>query len=307
MLVMTAWYLRLAGCVSMLLAAITLLTRIFAPPTHEVSFMRSGSRQSGIAIMDTNRHVVATFIRDPLIGRQTDLTWSPDSSTIVFRAVTNITIDLYATDIRGQQIRQVTGTGKNNHSPSFSPDGHWLAFTSERDGNPEIYVTNTSCLNDESRCKDSDAHRLTSNTFTDDQAAWSPDSKHIVFQSNRDGDFEIYTMKADGSQQTRLTNNPQRDLMPDWSPDGQNIVFVSERDINNELYMMKADGTNTHRLTTTPEFEFSPQWSPDGQQILFQRTVQGSDFETYMMDADGSHAQRLTTVQMFLQNPAWRQ
>ncbi|MEP6985169.1 MAG: hypothetical protein ABI970_06215, partial [Chloroflexota bacterium] len=66
-------------------------------------------------------------------------------------------------------------------------------------------------------------------------------------------------------------------------------------------------GTNTHRLTTTPEFEFSPQWSADGRQILFQRTVQGSDFETYMMDADGSHVQRLTTVQMFLQNPAWRQ
>jgi len=275
-------------------------------PTREVTFIRSNSEHSGISIMDTNRHLIAQYMHQSLIGRQTDVAWSPDFTTIVFRAVRNITIDLYAMDIRTEQPRQLTGTGKNNHSPAFSPDGRWLAFTSERDANPEIYVTSIACLYSTSRCKDSDAHRLTNNTFTDDQAAWSRDNNHIVFQSNRDGNFEIYSMNIDGSQQTRLTNNLGRDLMPSWSSDGSRIAFISERDINAELYIMNADGRNQRRLTTTPEFEFSPQWSPDGLQILFQRIVPGSDFETYVMDVDGGHVQRLTTVRMFLQNPAWR-
>ncbi len=284
---------------------VILLARILTIPTHEISFFSSNAERPGIFIMDIQRHVVARTIRQSLIGRQTDVTWSPDSTTLVFRVVQNITIDLYATNLGENVFRQITGTGKNNHSPAFSPDGHWLAYTSERDGNPEIYITHTACLH-ASRCQDSEAQRLTDNTFADDQAAWSPDSKHLLFQSNRNGNFEIYTMNVDGSDQTRLTDNPARDLQPNWSPDGQHIAFISERDINAELYIMNVDGTDQRRLTITPEYEFTPQWSPDGLQILFQRTVRGSDFETYIMDADGSHLQRLTTVQMFLQNPAWR-
>ncbi len=306
MLVMTGWYFRLTRLVMLLLIIVMLLTRVLMIPTREVTFISSNAERPGISIMDINRHIFVRYIRESLIGRQTDATWSPDYNTIVFRAVQNITIDLYATNIGDKQIRQITGTGKNNHSPAFSPDGHWLAYTSEHDGNPEIYVTDTSCLHSASRCKDSDAKRLTDNVYTDDQAAWSPDSNHIVFQSNRDGNFEIYSMRLDGSQQIRLTDNASRDLQPNWSPDGDTIAFISERDINAELYTMDVDGSNQRRLTTTSEYEFTPQWSPGGLQILFQRTVRGSDFETYVMDADGGHLQRLTTVQMFLQNPTWR-
>ncbi len=306
MLIMTGLCVRLTVLGMLLLTVAISFTRVFRVATREVIFIRSNSEHPGISIMDINRHLLVQYMHQSLIGRQTDVAWSPDFTTIVFRAVRNITIDLYALDIRSQSPRQLTGTGKNNHSPAFSPDGHWLAFTSERDGNPEIYVTRIACLYAASRCKDSDAHRLTNNGFTDDQAAWSPDSNHIVFQSNRDGDFEIYSMNVDGSQQTRLTNNPRRDLQPNWSSDGHTIAFISERDINAELYMMNTDGRNQRRLTTTPEFEFSPQWSPDGLQILFQRIIPGSDFETFVMNADGSHVQRLTTVRMFLQNPVWR-
>lgn len=305
MLALTNWYVRMAFVVTMIVMVISLAVRACFIPTHAVSFMSSSAKRQGVFLMDINRKVITPYLRKAIIGRQTDMTWSPDFSTIVFRAVQNITIDLYATDSRGQQRQQITGTGKNNHSPVFSPDGQWLAFTSERDGNPEIYVMNTSCLHTKIRCKDADAIRLTNNAFVDDQAAWSPDSNHIVFQSNRDGDFEIYSMNSDGSHPTRLTYNPRRDLQPNWSPDGSTIAFISERDINAELYLMNVDGSHPRRMTTTPEFEFTPQWSPDGKQLLFQRIAAGSDFETYVMDANGQHIQRLTTVKMFLQNPVW--
>ncbi len=71
---------------------------------------------------------------------------------------------------------------------------------------------------------------------------------YIAFTSDRDGNNEIYVMKADGSEQTRLTNNPASDLYPAWSPDGTRIAFVSDRDGNYEIYVMKADGNVQTRL-----------------------------------------------------------
>ena len=67
----------------------------------------------------------------------------------------------------------------------------------------------------------------------------------VAFESNRDGNFEIYRMTQSGASQTRLTNNSAADEHPKWSPDGKKIAFDSTRDGNLEIYTMKADGTNT--------------------------------------------------------------
>ncbi|MCA0458375.1 MAG: hypothetical protein LCI00_30710 [Chloroflexi bacterium] len=306
MLVITGWYCKFIVVICTVQIGLMMAAQSSAQPTHQITFIGSGRERYGVYIMDMSRRVIAPYVRESVIGRQTDSTWSPDFNTLVFRAVQNITIDLYAIDLGSDQYRQITGTGKNNHSPTFSPDGQWLAFTSERDGNPEIYVISASCILPDARCRDDAARRLTDHPKADDQAAWSPDSQQLAFQSNRDGDFEIYTMNRDGSNQSRLTHSPRNDLLPNWSPDGQQIAFASERDINAELYVMQTDGSDPRRLTQTRAYEFTPQWSPDGRYILFQRAVPGSDFETYVIHADGSGEQRLTTVRMFLQNPVWR-
>ena len=85
----------------------------------------------------------------------------------------------------------------------------------------------------------------------------------IAFESSRDGNFEIYVMNADGSNQTRLTNNPARDTEPRWSPDGTTIAFVTDRDGNPEIYVMDADGSNEINLTNNPGlFDLGPSWQP---------------------------------------------
>ena len=77
----------------------------------------------------------------------------------------------------------------------------------------------------------------------------------IAFVSQRDGNDEIYTMNADGSNVQRLTSDPigspNSDLSPTWSPDGTRIAFVSNRDGNYEIYVMNADGSNQQRLTSS--------------------------------------------------------
>jgi Tol biopolymer transport system component len=128
---------------------------------------------------------------------------------------------------------------------------------------------------------------------------WSPDGTKVVFHSIRDGNYEVYVMNADGSNQTRLTNNPAPswspgNWFPAWSPDGTKIAFCSARDGNDEIYIMNADGSNQTRLTNNPADDNYPSWSPDATKIAFTSDRDGIS-EIYVMDADGSNPNRFTT------------
>ncbi|MBI1927063.1 PD40 domain-containing protein [Candidatus Poribacteria bacterium] len=84
----------------------------------------------------------------------------------------------------------------------------------------------------------------------------------IAFVSNRDGNYEIYVMNANGSNPINLTRHPAKDMTPSWSPDGTKIAFASDRGGNFEIYMMNADGSNLVNLTNHPKLDAGPSWSP---------------------------------------------
>jgi len=116
----------------------------------------------------------------------------------------------------------------------------------------------------------------------------------IAYASDQDGDFDIWVMNADGSDQRRLTDNNAMDHSPAWSPDGRQIVFMSNRDGNDEVYVMNADGSNVRRLTQTSDASESfPAWSPNGKQISFDSDRSG-DWDIYVMASDGADPRRLT-------------
>lgn len=98
----------------------------------------------------------------------------------------------------------------------------------------------------------------------------------IAFVSSRDGNPEIYTVNADGTNLTRLTNDPAVDEEPAWSPDGKRIAFVSNRSDNSELYVMNTDGSGAVRLTFSGVFTENPSWSPDGTKIAYSTVTNGS-------------------------------
>ncbi len=160
-----------------------------------------------------------------------------------------------------------------------------IAFTSNREGNNEIYVMN-----------ETNVTRLTYNASSDINPEWHPNGSKIAFSSNRDGDYEIYVMDADGTNITQLTNNTDgiEDGSQCWSPDGSKIAFCSDRDGNYEIYVMDADGTNVTRLTyndTTQER--TPHWSPDGSKIAFSSN-RDIFWNIYVMNADGTDQEQLT-------------
>jgi formylglycine-generating enzyme required for sulfatase activity len=167
-----------------------------------------------------------------------------------------------------------------------------IAFTSERDGEGDIYIMNAD---------GGDQRRLTDDPAYDGWPTWSPDGAQIAFTSDRNGNPDIYVMDADGSNVRQLTHHSANDIWPEWSLDDTRIAFVSRRDGNFEIYVVNADGTNLQRLTNTPSHEDFPAWSPDGTRIIFSR-IEGND-GTYVMNADGSDERQLMDFEVF--EPAW--
>ena len=112
---------------------------------------------------------------------------------------------------------RLTENFTDDHRPMWSPDGTKIAFSSNRDGNYEIYLMNAD---------GAQVVNLTKNGFTDSEPSWSPDGNYILFVSNRDRNDEIYRMKADGTEVVRLTKNPK----DDWNPAG------SQKEISREKF-----------------------------------------------------------------------
>jgi serine/threonine-protein kinase len=161
-----------------------------------------------------------------------------------------------------------------NYSPSFSPDGSWIVFASDRSGDFEIYELGA----------DGQTRQLTNSPADDVTPSYSPDGNRIVFASDRSGDFEIYELGADG-QTRRLTNSPADDVTPSYSPDGSRIVFASDRDGDFEIYELGADG-QARQLTNDPAYDGMPSYFPDGSRIVFASNRSGN-LEIYELGADG--------------------
>ena len=95
----------------------------------------------------------------------------------------------------------------------------------------------------------------------------------FAFASNRDGDFDVYTMRPDRTNLVQVTNGAGDDVAPLWSPDGRQIAFSSNRDGDANIYLINADGTAEMRLTSAPGDEILGAWSPDGSQIAYTNGV----------------------------------
>jgi len=167
----------------------------------------------------------------------------------------------------------------------------------------------------------SDLRRLTDYGVYTAEAVVSPDGRHVVFTSLKDGDLDIYTMDIDGTNVRRLTNTPGYDGGPWWSPDGTKIVYrawhpvdtalagyrelLTERLVRPnrmELWMMNADGSGQHQVTRLGGANFGPSWTPDGRRLIFSsnyRQPRSGNFDLFLVNPDGSGLEQVTTHTSF--------
>lgn len=145
-------------------------------------------------------------------------------------------------------------------------------------------------------------------TVLNEGSAWSlvpsisPDSTRIAFTSDADGNYEIYTMAADGSdvRQLTFTDPPLQHVGPKYSPDGSSLLYASDVDEADpanfqDLWVMPAEGGSATRITTGLNNRESRSWSPDGSQIVTHTIVDGIG-QLVVMDADGSNQRQITQI-----------
>ncbi|MEQ1829261.1 MAG: hypothetical protein ABL921_25075 [Pirellula sp.] len=135
-------------------------------------------------------------------------------------------------------------------------------------------------------------------TRAQEKSEWQPKSSDLLFSSTRDGNSEVYLLRAGQKEWVNLSNHPASDNWPVWSPDGERIAFQSNRNGNLDVWIMKADGTEQIQLTNDAEPDYIPSWSPDGRTILFtswriEKLDEKRAPHVYAMNADGSNQRRL--------------
>jgi len=128
----------------------------------------------------------------------------------------------------------------------------------------------------------------------------------ITFRTNRHGNYEIYTMNDDGSNQTRVTNTTVNHMGYLWAPNGQKIAVVPEQDGTNwwDILVMNPDGSNRLNLTLDVKFSLHFGWSADSSKIAFESDRDGP-FALWTVNADGSSMTRLINTFGAERSPAW--
>jgi len=129
-------------------------------------------------------------------------------------------------------------------------------------------------------------------TLTNSGLNWnprfSPDGTKIAFASNRDGDWELYVMNANGSNETRITNRAGEDSMPAWSPDGSTLYYMYSTDTDIKIWRINPDGTNASEVSTGTGYDAYPMANTAGTKIVFARNIVLNQ-QIYTMDTDGSN------------------
>lgn len=157
-----------------------------------------------------------------------------------------------------------------------------------------VFLFQVACTDQKIKSIEPRTVRLTSDPGEDRSPSWSPDGSRILFSSDRNGDYEIYSITGDGTGLTRITDNPGLDDSPAWGPSGTQFVFQSERNGTKGLWTAAWPGGKLQLLLEDPSPELLPDWSPDGRWIAFTSERDGNP-ELYRVEVSSGRTERLTT------------
>lgn len=235
----------------------------WSPDGQWIAFRRgpNASQRLGVWRMDLygDRQQLLTE-GDPAVPTQnaTQPAWTPDGRGLLFRATLPPfpDSDVWSMDSDGNSRHLVFHVPGEQLYPSYSPYMRRIAFTTP--------VTPTDRAIFTMAADGSDLIRTFDVVGAYDSAPnWSPDGSQIAFESDQDGDMEVFVMNADGTDIRQLTQNTRHDEGPVWAPDGRRITYTSGvDDLNGDIWVMDADGTDQMQLTATPGRDESPDWQP---------------------------------------------
>jgi Tol biopolymer transport system component len=220
--------------------------------------------------------------------------YSPDMRTIAYTSTKddhrNVEYnqklrDIYTLDLISQVETNLTTNSSNDWKPRYDRSTNYIVFVSERSDLRDVEITE---LYSHIYIMEGDGSfqlQLTKVDANDGGPVLNGgETGTIYFDSNRNGSYDIFRMKADGSDVKQLTYDSNiNNVAPDLSADGTKIAFFSDRDGNYEIYTMNENGDNIQRVTSNPADDVNPVFSPDGTKILFHSDRLGN-FDLFEAD-----------------------
>lgn len=236
-----------------------------------------------------------------------DAEWSPDGTRVAAEVIMNGQADIFVLDLETRVPMQLTDSPESDTSPTWSPDGSFIAFASRRwgdfTGRSEIAMIpsiggNVIRLTHDGCFQDGDPTWIPDGSAVASLPVWTvpplpdlgepgvADVDDILVAGSTDGVGDLFAIDAETGEVTNLTADRDDQLSPAWSPDHTRIAFASDiADPGNlDIFVMNRDGSGLSQLTSHPEGESRPTWSPDGSQIAFE-----SPGGIWVVNADGSN------------------
>lgn len=191
---------------------------------------------------------------------------------------------LVVADADGRNPIVVLRSEESILSPSWSPDGAYLAYVSFEGGYAEVFVQEVAT----GRRRPLSPDRLTSSA-----PAWSPDGRSLAVTRNVDANSDIYVYSIDGGEPRRLTRHSATDTEPEYSADGDRIYFTSDRGIGPQVYVVPARGGRAERVSFTGSYNARPRLQPEGNQMAIVHQQDGR-FRIGLMDLRDESLRLLT-------------
>ncbi len=219
--------------------------------------------------------------------------WSQDGEYLLYSSERDRSWSIYSMNLRNNTETMLFSSKGLNLVGGTSHQGN-VAFSSSKDGSPEIYIMDINGSNPK---------RLTKTIGIDVSPVFSPSGQEIAFVSDRGGSPQIYIMNIDGSKIRRITFEGNYNTSPAWSPDGKWIAYSGRKDGNNQIFIVNLENMELRQLTERGNNE-SPTFSPDGMFIAFDSDRDGVK-GIYIMRVDGAGQKRITPKGVKAMVPRW--
>jgi len=216
------------------------------------------------------------------------------ASKIAFVSTGSGNKEIYSCEFDGYNPQQVTRNHEITLFPAWSSDGRYLAYTSYKDGKPDLFIKNLAEMQEVAVAEK--GINIT--------PAWVPGKFELAAALSFSGDQEIYLLTGSGKIIKRLTRMQGSDLSPTWAPDGNKFAFVSIRSGNPQIYIKDLVSGKARRLTYRGNYNTQPSWSPRGDKIAYASMVNGRH-NIFVIDVEGFEPLQLTHESGDNEAPSW--